>query len=207
MKMRTTLFTLLALLVASVGVVAAQHGTDDATPSSQDHGDHSEHSGHGDMENLSTGAFYITITNNGEETDRLVSVESEIAQVVEVHNVEMEDGVMKMQPLHDGLEVPAGETIVFEPGSYHVMLIGINESLIDGEDFTATLNFENAGSVEITVPIYALEPDEDEQGDPVTAGDIEISNIWARQAPKLDGLATPMASPDASPAATPDHSH
>lgn len=209
MKLRTTFLSILALLVASFGIAAAQHGTDTATPSGDDHGDHHDHSEHaeGEMQSLSMGAFYLTITNNGDEDDHLVSVDSDIAQVVEIHNVEMVDGVMKMDPMLDGLHVPAGETIVFEPGSYHVMLIGINESLIDGEDFTATLNFENAGSVEVTVPIYALEPDEDEHADPVTVGDIEISNIWARQAPKIDGSATPVASPEASPAATPDHDH
>lgn len=198
MKFRTAIAIVLAVLVASFGVVSAQHGTDHSTPESHDHADQSEHSGH-NMDDVSLGAFYFTLSNNGDEADTLLKVETEMADVVEVHNVEMDDGVMKMVPLHDGLEIAPGEEIVFEPGGYHVMMIGITASLLDGDEFTATLHFEHAGEVEITVPIHALEPDSGDQSDPVEAGDIEISNIWARQAPKLDGMATPIATPDATP--------
>lgn len=194
MKIRLTFIAILAMLATSFGAVVAQH--DHGTPEA-DHDDHGDM--HGSDESLSMGAFYVTISNNGDESDVLLAVETDMAQTAEVHNVEMEDGVMKMSPMHDGLEIPSGETVVFEPGSYHVMLIGITESLLDGEDFTATLIFENAGEVEITVPIYALEPEDGEFGDPVVIGDIEVSNIWARQAPKLDGMASPMATPDATP--------
>lgn len=203
MRLRYTLSTLLAVLVASFGIVSAQHGTDTGTPHAGDHADQGD-SGHQQMEGISMGAFYFTITNNGEETDRLVMIETEMAHVVEIHDVEIEDGVMKMVPMHDGLEIEPGETITFEPGGYHVMLIGITESMLDGEDFQATLHFEHAGELEITVSIYALEPDEGEHGDAVEIGDIEVSNIWARQAPKLDGQATPVATPGATPHATPD---
>ena len=49
--------------------------------------------------------------------------------------------------------------------------------------------------MEIIVPIYAAEPREDD-AEPVKVGDtIEISGIWARQAPKLDGVGTPVATP------------
>lgn len=204
MKLRYTLIAIFALLFTSFGAAVAQddhdhdHGTPDAGHEAE-HGDHDHGDMHGDHGDMSMGAFYVTLTNNGEEADRLVMVETDMAEIVEVHDVEMDEGVMQMVPLHDGVEIAAGEEIVFEPGSYHVMLIGITESLLDGEEFTATLHFEHAGEVEITVPIHALEPEEGEFGDPVEIGDIEVSNIWARQAPKLDGMATPMATPDATP--------
>lgn len=197
MKIRNLFVALTIMLATSFGVVAAQdhHATPDAH--------HDDHGGH-DMENISMGAFYFTVTNNGDETDRLVMVETDMAEVVEIHDVKMDGGVMQMVPMHDGVEIGPGETIVLEPGSYHVMLIGITESMLNGEEFTATLHFEQAGEVEITVPIHINPPDEGEYGEPVQVGDdIEVSNIWARQAPKLDGMATPMASPMATPDATP----
>lgn len=205
MKLRYTLIVIFALVASSFGGVVAQDDHDHGTPEAghetdhSDHGDMHGHDEHGHDASLSMGAFYLTITNNGDDSDRLVMVETDMADVVEVHDVEMDDGVMQMVPLHDGLEIAAGEEIVFEPGSFHVMLIGITESMLDGEDFSATLHFEKAGEVEVTVPIYALEPDEGEFGDPVEVGEIEVSNVWARQAPKLDGIATPMATPDATP--------
>lgn len=198
MRIRHLWITLLAFMIASVGVASAQHNH--GTPESHDHADHGHHDhGDHDMEGVSLAAFYFTITNNGDDADTLVEIESDIADIIEIHDVEMDEGVMSMVPMHDGVEIAAGESIVFEPGGYHVMLIGITKSLLDGEAFTATLHFENAGEVEITVPIHALEPDEGEHSDPVEVGDIEVSNIWARQAPKLDGPATPMATPDATP--------
>lgn len=201
MKLRYVLTMLLAVFVASYGVLSAQDHTHHGTPESHDHSDHADHGDHDHhgMEGVSMGAFYFTVTNNGDEADTLVKIESDIADIIEIHNVEMDDGVMQMVPMHDGVEIAAGESVVLEPGGYHVMLIGITESLLDGEDFTATVHFENAGEVEITVPIYIFEPEDEEFSDPVDAGDIEISNIWARQAPRLEGTGTPMATPAATP--------
>lgn len=192
MKLRFILTTFIALLIASFGIVSAQQGT----PESHDHGDHGDHG----MEGVSMGAFYFTVTNNGDDADTLVKIESDIAEVIEIHDVEMDDGVMHMVPMHDGVEVSPGESLVLEPGGYHVMLIDITRSLLDGEEFTATLHFENAGEVEITVPIFILEPDESELEDSFEVGDLEVSNVWARQAPKIEGTGTP----EATPAATPD---
>jgi len=194
MKLRYTLIALLAALSTMVGSVAAQHDHHASTPVADDHGDHM------DMENTSLGAFYFTVTNNGDEADRLVGIESDAAEVVEIHSVEMDNGVMKMSPELDGVEIPAGESLAFEPGGYHVMLIGLTQSLLNGEEFTATLHFEHAGAVEITVPIFMNEPDEGEFGEPIQVGDsLEVSTIWARQAPKLDGMGTPAATPNATP--------
>lgn len=192
MKLRFILTTFIALMIASFGIVSAQQGT----PESHDHGDHGDHG----MEGVSMGAFYFTVTNNGDDADTLVKIESDIAEVIEIHDVEMDDGVMHMVPMHDGVEVSPGESLVLEPGGYHVMLIDITRSLLDGEEFTATLHFENAGEVEITVPIFILEPDESELEDSFEVGDLEVSNVWARQAPKIEGTGTP----EATPAATPD---
>src|SRR5690554_2318600 len=104
-------------MIASFGIVSAQQGT----PESHDHGDHGDHG----MEGVSMGAFYFTVTNNGDDADTLVKIESDIAEVIEIHDVEMDDGVMHMVPMHDGVEVSPGESLVLEPGGYHVMLIDI----------------------------------------------------------------------------------
>lgn len=197
MKFRHTILALVAVLATMFGTVSAQHDHHSATPdaSEHSHGDHDM-----DMENVSLGAFYFSVTNNGEEADRLMMIETDAADVVEIHSVVMDNGVMQMSPELDGVEIPAGESLVLEPGGYHVMMIGLTESLLNGEEFTATLHFEHAGEIEITVPISITQPDDDEYGDSVQVGDtIEVSNIWARQAPKLDGMATPMASPNATP--------
>lgn len=198
MKIRIAFLLLVTMLVSSFGAAAAQHH-DHGTPEPHHSGDHMSATPAAGMSNMSMGAFYFTVTNTGNEADRLVKIESDVAIDIEIHNVELKDGVMAMEPQHDGVEIAAGEELVMEPGSSHVMLIDINKSLLDGEGFTASLYFEHAGEVEVTVPIYMVQPDEEDFAEPVTVGDtIEISGIWARQAPKVEGN-SPMASPAATP--------
>ena len=111
MKIRATFLLIAVALASLVGAGAAQqmHGTPDAS-----HGDHMMATPDTTM---SMGAFYFTVKNTGDEPDRLVNIESDIADTIEIHSVEMEDGAMSMQPQHDGVEIPAGEEMVLEPGS------------------------------------------------------------------------------------------
>jgi copper(I)-binding protein len=60
-------------------------------------------------------AGYMTIKNTGTEPDRLVSVSSPVAGKLEIHEITMDKGVMKMRPLAAGLEIKPGETV--KPGS------------------------------------------------------------------------------------------
>lgn len=162
------------------------HGTPtaDATPHAMNHGS-------------GTAAAWFTITNNGENDDRLVSAESDIAAAVEIHEMAMSDGTMTMSPLPDGLEIPAGETVILEPGGYHIMFIGLTRDLKAGDAFELTLTFEAAGDLEVTVPIFVSEGAAAEaEPETVEHGDLEIAGIWSRQAPALlDDTATPIASP------------
>lgn len=110
---------------------------------------------------VAAGAF-LTITNTGSAADTLVAVASPVAGIGEVHEMKVEDGVMTMRPLEDGLAIPAGGTVVLEPGGYHIMLMDLKAPLVKGEDIDVTLTFEKAGSVETTLhvaPIGAPGPD------------------------------------------------
>ena len=143
-----------------------------------------------------TGAAFFTITNNGSDADRLVAAMSDIAAATEIHEMAMKDGTMTMSPLMDGLEIPAGETVTLEPGGYHIMFIGLTQDLKAGDTFTLTLEFETAGEVEVTVPVFATASlAEDAELETVTLGELEIAGIWSRQAPALFDSATPVASP------------
>ena len=95
------------------------------------------------------GGGYVTITNTGSEADRLVSGSVAFAGVVEIHEMAVTDGVMKMRPLADGLEIPAGETVTLKPGGFHIMFMKLKEGLVEGETVSATLTFEKAGPVEL----------------------------------------------------------
>lgn len=95
------------------------------------------------------GAGYSTIRNVGPKSDRLVSAQSEIADRVEMHTMTILDGIMRMRPLTNGVEIRPGETIVFKPGGHHFMFISLKRPIIKGEEFKASLVFENAGMVDL----------------------------------------------------------
>jgi copper(I)-binding protein len=96
-----------------------------------------------------TGVVYLTLMNDGREADRLISAESDVAETVELHQTKMEGDVMKMQPIPEGVEVPAGGRVEFKPGSYHIMLIGLKRDLKVGDRFTMTLEFEKSGALTV----------------------------------------------------------
>jgi len=104
----------------------------------------------------STGAVYLTITNNSHDTDRLLGGSSDVAGKLQIHEMKVVNGTMEMREVSGGLPVPAGGSVVLKPGSYHIMLIGLNKPLKAGETIPLTLDFEKAGKVSITVPIRAM---------------------------------------------------
>ncbi len=95
-----------------------------------------------------TGGGFLTITNNGSEDDRLLSVVADFPRV-EIHTFEMDGDVAKMMHMEDGLEIPAGETVMLAPGGLHVMFMGLSDGFSTGDAFDATLVFESAGELEI----------------------------------------------------------
>jgi copper(I)-binding protein len=104
----------------------------------------------------SIGGGYMTVTNMGNEPDRLVGGASDVAKQVEVHEMSMDNGVMKMRMLSSGLEIKPGQTVTLKPGGYHIMFTGLKEPLKQGEHFEATLTFAKAGKAEVDFTVEGL---------------------------------------------------
>ncbi|KXJ57250.1 MAG: hypothetical protein AXW12_06635 [Thalassospira sp. Nap_22] len=98
------------------------------------------------------GAAFFDVVNTG-AADRIVSVRSDLAERTELHTHIMENNVMKMREVQGGVEVPMQGSVQFKPGSYHVMFIGLNKPLEEGEKIDITLEFENAGDVPVTIDV------------------------------------------------------
>ena len=101
------------------------------------------------------GGGYLKITNNGSAPDRLVSGSSPVASKFELHEMSMSGGVARMRELTNGLEIEPGETIELKPGGSHVMFVGLKQPLERGKLFTATLQFEKAGKIDVE---FKVEP-------------------------------------------------
>jgi copper(I)-binding protein len=99
---------------------------------------------------------YLKITNNGTSADRFVGAKSAEADHVEIHEMSMNDGVMKMRPLPNGLEIKPGETVELKSGGYHLMFMDLKQPLKQGDTFKATLQFEKAGSLDVNFNVNAL---------------------------------------------------
>ena len=102
------------------------------------------------------GAGYLTITNRGQEPDRLLGGASDAAGRVEVHEMRVIDGTMRMRPLEAGLAIKPGETVELKPGSFHLMLMNLKRPLKEGESVPTTLNFEKAGAVPVTLEVQGI---------------------------------------------------
>ena len=63
------------------------------------------------------------------------------------------NGVMTMRPLDNGLTIAAGQTVKLAPGGYHLMMSDLKSPLKAGEKVPVTLNFEKAGSVTVTLEV------------------------------------------------------
>lgn len=103
-----------------------------------------------------TGAGYLTITNNGATDDRLLAFDTAQANIAEVHEMSMANDRMVMRPLEDGLPIPAGETVVLQPGGYHLMMIELTDAIVEGTPVTVTLTFEVAGAVTFDLMVYPI---------------------------------------------------
>ena len=104
----------------------------------------------------SNGAAYLTITEQG-AADRLVSVSSPAAAMVQLHETVNEGGVMKMRPV-EGLDLAPGKPVMLSPGGYHVMMMGLKAPLKLGASFPLTLTFAHAAPVTVTVKVEAPKP-------------------------------------------------
>lgn len=102
----------------------------------------------GEAVGMPTTAAYLRISNNSQQADRLVGAESPAARAVEIHQTSMQNDVASMQHM-PSVEIPAGGSLEFKPGGYHLMLIDLVQPLAAGDEVEISLVFENAGKMTI----------------------------------------------------------
>jgi len=104
-------------------------------------------------------AAYMTIVSN--EDTSLITIDSDVTDVIEIHSMSMENGVMKMRML-DTLDLIADKPTELSPGGFHLMLFDLKKPLTAGKEAHFTLHFKNkAGqekTISITSPIKAEAP-------------------------------------------------
>jgi copper(I)-binding protein len=99
---------------------------------------------------------YMKITNNGTTPDRLIGGSTDAAKRFEIHEMKMDNGVMKMRELKDGLEIPPGATVELKSGSYHIMMMNPSRQLTKGDKVRGSLTFEKAGKVDVEFAVEGM---------------------------------------------------
>ncbi len=102
------------------------------------------------------GGGYLTVENKGSTPDRLIGGSTDAAAKLEVHEMAMKDGVMKMRPLDNGLVIDPGKTVKLAPGGYHLMMFDLKGPLKQGDTVPITLKFEKAGEVKVSLAVQGI---------------------------------------------------
>lgn len=103
----------------------------------------------------SAGGFLI-LENVGNLADKLVHLTSPAAAKVEIHTMNVTDGVMRMRRIKDGITINPGEIVELKPGSLHIMFMGLTKKFVTGENVLVTLTFKKSGEVTVMLPIMAM---------------------------------------------------
>ena len=104
-----------------------------------------------------TGAGFMILANPGPKPDALVSVASPLAREVQVHQSMVHDGVAMMMAAPQ-VPIPAGGSITFAPGGYHLMFLNLTRALNVGDSLPATLTFASGAKVKATFVVGLAPP-------------------------------------------------
>ncbi|GHD68906.1 copper chaperone PCu(A)C [Jeongeupia chitinilytica] len=98
---------------------------------------------------------FLLVKNNGDTADQLIGVETDAADKAELHQMKLDNGVMKMNAV-TAVDIPAKAETELKPGGYHVMLFKLAVPLKEGDKFPLTLKFKRAGNVKVDIKVEAM---------------------------------------------------
>ena len=106
------------------------------------------------MEGQSNGAAYISIFNNSNNEYVIKSIKSDIANKVEIHDVKIENNIVKMKML-DVLKIKKNQQIFMQPGGKHIMLFGLKKKLVEGENYTLSIVLDKNQIIEAEILVVS----------------------------------------------------
>lgn len=102
------------------------------------------------------GGAYMVLRNTSEVPMTLTGMEADIAGMVSIHQTTTNaDGVSSMGSAGE-IEIAAGGTLALEPGSYHAMLMQLQEPLVEGETFSLMITFADGTELMVDVPVLGI---------------------------------------------------
>jgi copper(I)-binding protein len=101
--------------------------------------------------------YFMNIKNNGKEVDQLIGARTDASSNVEIHEMALENNIMKMRSVPE-VQLPPGFEVTFKHGQangYHLMLFDLKKPLKLGDKFPVTLKFRKAGECQAEVWVEA----------------------------------------------------
>ena len=153
--LQIVLFSLGLLLVGSGVNAQSESGS---KPESEQESKLSWRAGHANalIPGQEVSAGYLSISNNGDQDETLVNFDSEAAAMVRLHESSMSNGMMSMKHI-ESLLIPAGETLEFQPGGLHLMIMGADREAFAGESIDINIHFASGAVINATLPIKNLQ--------------------------------------------------
>ena len=100
-------------------------------------------------------AGYLKIKNNGNEPETLLGASSTLSKTIQIHEMKIENEIMKMREVPEGLVINPGQVLELKAGGYHLMFFDLVRQVKEGQIHEIKLNFKNSG--EILVPFKVWE--------------------------------------------------
>lgn len=104
----------------------------------------------------SVGVGFLTIRNHADHALKLLSATGEVSEVIELHDHISENGVMKMRKM-DAITLAPFETVALKPHGKHLMLIGLKQTLKEGDSFILTLQFDEGEPMPVQFTVKPIQ--------------------------------------------------
>ncbi|MGH7885311.1 MAG: copper chaperone PCu(A)C [Thermodesulfobacteriota bacterium] len=98
-------------------------------------------------------AGYMTIMNHGNVDDTLIDIKCGCSEKVELHTTTIDSNDVARMKMIKNIKISSGETLELSPGSYHLMIMGIKNSMKEKDKVTFELNFQKQGKVIVDASI------------------------------------------------------
>ena len=98
------------------------------------------------------GVVFMLIHNHSDKSDQLLAIQTDIAKSSSLHSHLNDNGIMKMRRVAR-ISIPRNSSIELKPGGFHVMLMGLEKPLTEGNQFNLILFFKNTGKLKVLVKI------------------------------------------------------
>jgi len=104
---------------------------------------------------VNVGAVYFDLTNTTGHAVTLTGGSTAVARTVELHKHEMKNGMTGMHHMQ-AIKLAGGQQLQFQPGNYHVMLIGLQHPLKTEQSFSLSLQCADGSQRQIKVLVHEM---------------------------------------------------